>query len=146
MMKELKLLIEQGREYQSLWPKQKALAVIFPDPRIIGLSKILQKTAPMIACLSFVVQYLYFGENIIPRALAMSLLVLSIPYQSLIWLGYRSKQPLPVGLITWCGDIRLQMINAGMPVKPISPRACYKDMATLLNDAYSKLNKAFELP
>lgn len=145
-MTELKILIEQGRQYQALWPKQKALAVIFPEPRIIGLSSLLQKTAPMIACMSFVAQFLYFGEEIIPRALAMSLLVLSIPYQSLMWLGYRSKQPLPVGLLAWCGDIRLQMINAGMPVQPISPRACYKDMAKLLNDAYCKLNKAFELP
>ena len=76
----------------------------------------------------------------------MSLLVLSIPYQSLMWLGYRAKQPLPVGLISWCTDIRLQMINAGMNVQPISSRASYRDMAKLLCDAYSKLNKAFELP
>lgn len=145
-MTDLKSLIEQGREYQALWPEQKALAVIFPEPRIIKLSKLLQKTAAAIACLSFVVQYFYFGLEVVPRALAMSLLVLSIPYQSLIWLGFRAKQPLPTGLITWCSDIRSQMINAGIPVNPLSPRACYKDMALLLNQAYSKLNKAFELP
>jgi len=145
-MTDIKTLIEDGREYQSLWPKQKALAVIFPEPKIIKLSLLLQKTVPMIACMNFVAQFLYFGEEIIPRALAMSLLVLSIPYQSLMWLGYRSKQPLPVGLITWCSNIQTQMVNAGVSVTPISPRACYKDMARLLNEAYSKLNKAFELP
>jgi len=145
-MTDLKNLIEQGREYQALWPKQKALAFIFPESKIIKLSQILQKTAPMIACMGFVVQYLYFGEEIIPRALAMSLLVLSIPYQSLMWLGFRAKQPLPIGLLSWCSDIQKQMINAGISVTPMSPRACYKDMARLLNDAYSKLNKAFELP
>lgn len=145
-MTQIKLLIEQGREYQQLWPDQKALAVIFPEPKMIKLSKLLQKTAAMIACMSFVMQFLYFGVDVIPRALAMSLLVLSIPYQSLIWFGYRAKQPLPVGLITWCSDIRLQMLSAGISVQPISPRASYRDMAKLLNDAYAKLNKAFELP
>jgi len=145
-MTDIRTLIEEGREYQSLWPTQKALAVIFPEPKIIKLSLLLQKTAAMIACLSFLAQFLYFGETIIPRALAMSLLVLSIPYQSLIWLGYRAKQPLPIGLITWCSNIQTQMVNAGVSVTPMSPRACYKDMARLLNEAYSKLNKTFELP
>lgn len=145
-MTDLKKLIDQGREYQALWPKQKALAFIFPDPKIIKLSQILQKTAPMIACMSFVAQFLYFGEEVIPRALAMSLLVLSIPYQSLMWLGFRAKQPLPIGLISWCSDIQKQMNDAGVSVTPMSPKSCYKDMARLLSDAYSKLNKAFELP
>ncbi|MGB1296916.1 MAG: terminus macrodomain insulation protein YfbV [Psychrobium sp.] len=145
-MTEIKVLIDQGREYQALWPEQRALSVIFPDPKIIKLSKLLQKSAAGIACLSFVAQYLYFGHEVLPRALAMSLLVLSIPYQSLIWLGHRAKQPLPLGLISWCSDIRTQMINAGINVAPISRKASYKDMALLLNQAYSKLNKAFELP
>lgn len=100
----------------------------------------------MIACLSFVVQFLYFGPEAIPKALAMSLLVLSMPYQGLIWLGHRAKQPLSRGLISWCSEVRAQMINAGVNVKPITARACYMDMAQLLNDAYSKLNKAFDLP
>lgn len=145
-MTEIKVLIERGRAYQALWPQQRALSVIFPEPRIIKLSKLLQKSAAAIACLSFVIQYLYFGHEILPRALAMSLLVLSIPYQSLIWLGYRAKQPLPLGLISWCSEIRSQMLNAGISVQPLSRKACYLDMAKLLNQAYSKLNKAFELP
>ncbi|MGB0898166.1 MAG: terminus macrodomain insulation protein YfbV [Psychrobium sp.] len=145
-MKEIKLLIDQGREYQLLWPQQKALSVIFSDPRIIKLSKLLQKSAAPIACVSFVVQYIYFGHEVLPRALAMSLLVLSIPYQSLIWLGYRAKQPLPLGLISWCAEIRNQMLDAGISVQPLSRKASYRDMAHLLNQAYSKLNKAFDLP
>lgn len=145
-MVDLKILINEGREYQSIWPKQKALSFIFPESKIIKLSMILQKTAPMIACLSFVAQFLFFGNEIIPRALAMSLLVLSIPYQSLMWLGYRAQQPLPIGLISWCTDIRKQMNDAGVSSPPLSPNACYKDMARLLHDAYTKLNKAFELP
>jgi len=138
--------MENGQRYIKLWPKQRELAVIFPEPRIIALCRLLQKTAPMVACLSFVLQFLYFGNEAIPRALAMSLLVLSMPYQGLIWLGYRAKQPLSRGLLHWCSEVRLQMVNAGMSVKPITARACYMDMAQLLNDAYAKLNKAFELP
>ncbi|MDP2560222.1 terminus macrodomain insulation protein YfbV [Psychrobium sp. 1_MG-2023] len=145
-MHELKQLIEQGRLYQHLWPQQRELSAIFPEGRIIALCKLLQKVAPMIASLSFVVQFLYFGEDVIPRALAMSLLVLSIPYQGLIWLGHRSKQPLSRNLLSWCSEVRTQMINAGMSVKPIHAKASYMDMAQLLNDAYSKLNKAFDLP
>ena len=145
-MQDFKTLIEQGRQYQALWPKQKALAVIFPEPKMIALCQLLQKTAPMIACMSFVVQFLYFGNEVIPRALAMSLLVLSMPYQGLIWLGFRSKKTLSIGLISWCSDVRQQMVNAGMHVKPMTAKACYMDMAQLLSDAYSKLNKAFYLP
>ncbi|NRA61393.1 MAG: DUF412 family protein [Psychrobium sp.] len=145
-MQDIKTLIDQGRQYQELWPKQKALAVIFPEPKIIALCQLLQKTAPMIACMSFVVHFLYFGNEGIPRALAMSLLVLSMQYQGLIWLGLRSKQTLTMGLISWCSDVRQQMVNAGMYVKPMTPTACYMDMAQLLSDAYSKLNKAFDLP
>lgn len=145
-MHQLQQQIADGRRYITLWPKQRALGAIFPEPRIIALCLLLQKTAPMIACLSFVVQFLYFGSDAVPRAVAMSLLVLSMPYQGLIWLGHRAKQPLSQGLVRWCSDVRAQMVNAGMSVKPINASACYMDMAQLLNDAYSKLNKAFELP
>ena len=145
-MQDLRTLIDQGRQYQELWPKHKALAVIFPEAKIIALCQLLQKSAPMIACISFVLQYFYFGNEVIPRALAMSLLVLSMPYQGLIWLGYRSKQTLSSGLVSWCSQVRQQMVNAGMNVKPLTRRACYMDMAQLLSDAYAKLNKAFDLP
>lgn len=138
--------VKQGQRYMDLWPKQRELGVLFSEPRIIALCSLMKKTAPMIACLSFVIQFLYFGEQIIPRALAMSLLVLSMPYQGLMWLGHRAQQPLSKGLIMWCSEVRTQMINAGMNVAPINARACYMDMAQLLNDAYAKLNKAFDLP
>jgi len=145
-MQELKQQIAQGQQYLELWPRQRELGAIFMEPRIIALCLLLQKVAPMIACLSFVVQFLYFGTEVIPRALAMSLLVVSMPYQGLMWLGHRAKKPLSRGLINWCSEVRTQMVNAGMTVKPISTKACYMDMAQLLNDAYTKLNKAFELP
>lgn len=145
-MQQLQQQLKNGQAYMELWPKQRELGAIFPEPRIIALCVLLQKTAPMVACISFVSQFLYFGSSVIPQALAMSLLVLSMPYQGLIWLGHRSKQPLSKGLIYWCSEVRAQMISAGVNVKPITARACYMDMAQLLNDAYAKLNKAFDLP
>lgn len=145
-MTELLKFIALGRNYQKLWPKENELGVIFVDSKIIALSLLLQKTVPAIACLSFVVQVMYFGTEIIPRALAMSLLVISMPYQALIWLGHRSQQRLNNALVNWCSEIRVQMVNAGMNVQPMTSKACYMDMAKLLNDAYAKLNKAFELP
>jgi len=145
-MQELKQQIAHGQRYLDLWPRQRELNAIFPESRIIALCMLLQKVAPMIACLSFVVQFLYFGNEVIPRALAMSLLVISMPYQGLMWLGHRARKPLSPNLINWCSEVRTQMVNAGMTVKPIRSKACYMDMAQLLNDAYAKLNKAFELP
>jgi len=145
-MDQIQQQIALGQRYIQLWPKQRELAAIFPEPRIIALCLLMQKTSAMIACLSFVVQFLYFGEEALPRAIAMSLLVLSIPYQGLIWLGHRAKQPLSKGLHNWCSEVRTQMVNAGMNVKPIAATACYMDMAQLLHDAYAKLNKAFDLP
>lgn len=145
-MTELVRLVTLGRSYQKLWPQKNELSVMFPEPRIIALCLLLQKTVPAIAALSFVLQVIYFGNDIIPRAVAMSLLLISMPYQGLIWLGYRSQQQLSSSLINWCSEIRVQMVNAGMQVQPVTSKACYMDMAQLLNDAYSKLNKAFKLP
>jgi len=145
-MRQIQQQLALGQRYIKLWPQQRELAAIFPEPRLIAFCLLMQKVAPMIACLSFVVQFLYFGPEVLPRAIAMSLLVLSIPYQGLIWLGHRAKQPLTRGLHRWCSEVRTQMVNAGMTVKPIAATACYMDMAQLLHDAYSKLNKAFDLP
>ena len=145
-MTKLMKFIALGRRYQQLWPQAKELGIIFVDSRIIALNALLEKTVPAIACLSFVAQVLYFGNDIMPRALAMSLLVVSMPYQTLIWLGYRSQQRLNGTLINWCCEVRVQMVNAGMTVQPVTSKACYMDMAQLLNDAYTKLNKAFILP
>jgi len=145
-MTELVKLIALGRKYQKLWPVKGELSIIFQEPKIITFCLLLQKTAPAIACLSFVAQFVYFGSDVIPRALAMSLLIVSMPYQGLMWLGHRSQQPLTHNLINWCSEIRTQMVNAGMTVKPVTSKACYMDMAQLLNDAYAKLNKAFQLP
>ena len=145
-MTELIKLVKLGQRYLSLWPNNKQLGAIFPETRLIVFCVLLQKTVPAIACLSFVVQFSYFGQDVVPRAIAMSLLIISMPYQGLIWLGYRSQQPLSVALVNWCSDIRTQMIEAGMNVRPVPSKASYMDMAQILHDAYAKLNKAFRLP
>ena len=145
-MKEFFKQIALGRSYSKTWPLKPELGAVFPEVRVIHASQFAEKWVPAVAVLSLFAQVGYLGMDYLPQSLAMALLVISLPFQALLWLGHRSQQALTPALVNWCGEIRQQMLAAGVSVAPVRRQANYMDMAKLLRDAYARMDKAFNLP
>lgn len=145
----MKAFFEQialGRTYSKTWPLKAELGAVFPEGRVILASRFAERWLPGVAVMTLVVQVSYLGMDYLPQSLAMALMLLSLPFQALLWLGHRSQQQLTPALVNWCGEIRQQMLAAGVNVNPVRGQAQYMDMAKLLKDAYIRMDKAFQLP
>lgn len=143
MQKSATAILRDGREYMDVWPMQPALAVVFPENRIIRLTRWAMGYFPAIAAISLVVQLQYFGYEHLSPALAIALLILSMPLQGLIWLGMRANTILPPAVALWYKEIYENMVSQGYQPKPLGPNPKYRDMAHLLRKAFDEMDKGF---
>ncbi len=143
MNKTLSELISDGHQYIKLWPMKRELFAIFPECRIIKATQLSIKVLPVVALISFFLQVQFFGFDFAPQALALSLLVLSLPVQGYIWLGNRANQVLPLSLHSWYKDLETKLAVEGVEIPPPSTKPRYFEMASLLNKAFKKLDSSF---
>ncbi|KMT64193.1 terminus macrodomain insulation protein YfbV [Catenovulum maritimum] len=133
--------LQNGYKYSQVWPNKPQLFAIFPECRVISATKLALQLMPVIAVGSFILQLNYFGQNYLPQSLALSLLVLSLPMQGLIWLGKRSEQVLPVTLASWYYEIGDKLAENGVLIEQTKSKPKYLDMANTLSQAFNKLDK-----
>ncbi len=132
-----------GQSYAKAWPQNKALAVIFPEQRIIKMTNFALATAPPLAALNVVVQVNYFGTSFLPQALASSLFYLMLPVQGLFWLGKRAQTELPPRLLSWYKEIEEKMRSQGHSPGSVVSQPKYSELANLLDQVFKKMDKAF---
>ena len=95
--------------------------------------------APAIAFVTAWLQLTYLGYESLNTALAMSLLILSIPFHGYFLLGKQAKEPLPLGLKSWYKEIEQQLKqqqvdieNAIQSKQAKTQKLTYMDLAELL--------------
>ena len=136
-------ILRKGKVYMDLWPMNRALYSLFPECRIVSATKFGIQVMPAIAVLTVALQIHYLGLEYLPQSLAIGVFFFSLPIQGLIWLGNRSKEPLPPAVKQWYLDIYEKMQAQGCALEKISKKPTYTELARLLNTAFKQLDKAF---
>ncbi|MCD8548738.1 MAG: DUF412 domain-containing protein [Aeromonadaceae bacterium] len=127
-----------GLDYMRIWPQEKVLGALFPEPRVIAAVTLALKVLPGLAGVSLLLQWHYGLVQWWPSVITTVLFMLSLPLQGLYWLGQRARSPLPAALSRWYFEVNAKL---GQPALPSSPS--YLDLARTLRQAFDKLDRAF---
>lgn len=131
--------LRTGFEFSQTWPKKEPYLLMFPQTKAIKLTDLAMTVAPAIAFITAWLQLSYLGYESLNTALAMSLLILSIPFHGYFLLGKQAEEALPIGLKSWYKEIEQQLkekevdlaqMNSSKAAK--SNKLTYMDLAKLL--------------
>lgn len=113
--------------------------MMFEQTKAIKLTDLAMTVAPAIAFVTAWLQLTYLGEQSLHTALAMSLLILTIPFHGYFLLGKQAQQPLPLGLKSWYKEIEQQLEQKQVDLARVksssnthSNKLTYLDLAKLL--------------
>ena len=143
MQRSLIATLQHGVRYSQSWPLVNELNSVFPENKIIRLTKTAQQVLPAISVISLVMQVHWMGQSYLAPALASALFMLSLPLQGWYWLGKRADSVLPPAMLQWYLDIADKMHHQGVMVPSPAAKPCYADLATLLSLAVRQLDKTF---
>lgn len=135
--------LKAGLQYSRDWPVVLELNAVFPENKIIRMTRFAQKTLPAVAVVGALVQFNVLGAEQLPLILTMILCILSMPFQGWYWLGKRAQTELPPGLSSWYGEIKQKMQEQGLQTQTPQHKLRYSDLALLLKQAFGQLDKAF---
>lgn len=125
------------------WPMARQLSFYFPEYRVIRATQLALPVMPILALLVAASQLSIHGWAFLPQAMTLALFFITLPIQGLLWLGWRSRHPLPLFLLEWCGTLTTKMIAMGIRCRPLGPKACYFDMALILKAAFECLDEQY---
>lgn len=134
-------VFQNGQRYMKCWPKDKRLAVVFPENRMSKATQFAIRFMPAIAVFTLSWQMILGGQ--LGPALAAALFACSLPMQGLWWLGRRAVTALPVSLAQWLSELRQKLSEAGESVEPLGEPVTYQDLANALQLAFKRLDHTF---
>ena len=143
MQSSLMINLQQGMQYSKTWPLVNELNAVFPENKIIRMTRFGQQVLPALSVLSVVVQVQWLGQNYLAQALASAFFLLSLPLQGWYWLGARALSPLPPSMLRWYLEISDKLRQHGVLVPIAAEKPRYQDLASVLHLAVSQLDKAF---
>lgn len=143
MNKSVVELLKDGQQYMKTWPARKELYALFPDSRVVKATQFAAKIMPIVAVVSFCIQVQVLGFDFAPQAMAIALLMLSMPLQGYFWLGHRANQVMPIALQSWYRELESKLAIEGIEVRSSAPKPRYFELAYLLNKAFKKLDTGF---
>lgn len=142
-----------GYKFSQTWPKKEPYLLMFEQTKAIRLTDLSMTAAPAIALVTVWLQIYYLGIESLQTALAMSLLILSIPAHGYYQLGQQANRRLPISLQNWYREIEHKIIaqqqvqasfEESKPVnsyvisrKPNS-RLTFMDLALLLSQLFKQ--------
>ncbi len=133
-----------GYKFSQIWPKNEPYLMMFDQTKAIRLADTALTVAPAIALLTMWLQLHYLGLEAIHTAVAMSLLILSMPAHGYFQLGQQSQRRLPIALQRWYRELesKIQEQEATHPTnKVMNSRLTFMDLATLLNQLFGEKQK-----
>ncbi|WP_333606768.1 terminus macrodomain insulation protein YfbV [Arsukibacterium sp.] len=136
-------VLQTGRDYSQVWPVKPELNALFPENKIIQLTRFSFRFLPVFAVITAMFQLKLLGAEQLGTIMAMMFFLISLPLQGWYWLGVRASTPLPPALLTWCQQLREKMQTQGIELKSEQAPKSYLDLAQLLKQAYQQLDKAF---
>ncbi|MDA0126718.1 DUF412 domain-containing protein [Vibrio sp. MarTm2] len=134
--------LRDGQKYMDTWPMRKELNMLFPEQRIIKATRFGVKVMPAIAAISVLTQMVFNNYDAMPQAVIMALFAISMPVQGMWWLGNRANTQLPPSLAGWYREIHQKIVESGFALEPMKARPRYKELAHILNRAFSQLDKS----
>jgi hypothetical protein len=143
MQKSMISQVQLGRDYAKAWPMRKELAPIFAEYRVIKATELGITVMPILAIVTIFSQTSVLGMQYLPQAIAIALFFLSLPVQGLLWLGKRAETQLSPQLSSWYHELHDKMVAHGYESQISAKRPRYQELAKLLNDMFSKMDKAF---
>ena len=135
-------ILSAGIRYGRTWPTKPELNAIFPENKVIFLTRKAARYLPVLAMITAVVQFKLLGADFIGQILAMMLFLASMPLQGVYWLGVRANTKLPPALINWGNEIRDQIAKQGQLQTEQGALKNYFDLARLLQQAYKQLDNS----
>ncbi|QIR14221.1 terminus macrodomain insulation protein YfbV [Shewanella aestuarii] len=136
-------LLRDGRKYMTTWPMVRQLGYYFPEYRVVKATQIAFLAMPVVAVCVALSQIYVFGWSHLPQTLAMTLFIISLPVQGLLWLGWRARHPLPLALFDWSNQLSRKLNQMGVSCQPLGAKACYLDLAALLKVAFERLDHQY---
>ncbi|MGB2427403.1 MAG: terminus macrodomain insulation protein YfbV [Alteromonas sp.] len=136
-------MLKDGQSYMHTWPMEKALYALFPECRVVAVTRLMVKVAPPLAILSCTALFQYYGSGYLPQAITIAAFFLSLPLQGLMWLGHRSNQELPPALRAWYVEIHAKMREQGCKLHAMKDKPRYKELAQMLKTAFDELDRVF---
>ncbi|KHT44746.1 terminus macrodomain insulation protein YfbV [Vibrio sinaloensis] len=134
--------LRDGQKYMDTWPMRKELNMLFPEQRIIKATRFGVKVMPAIAAISVLTQMAFNNYDAMPQAVIVALFAISMPVQGMWWLGNRANTQLPPSLAGWYREIHQKIVESGFALEPMKARPRYKELAHILNRAFSQLDKS----
>ncbi|GHB60466.1 hypothetical protein GCM10008107_07140 [Psychrosphaera saromensis] len=136
--------LNAGYKFSQTWPKKEPYLLSFPQTGYIKLADLSLTVAPVIAFITAWLQLSYIGMESLNTALAMSLLILSLPVHGYYLLGKQAEARLSSGLKSWYKEIEEQLqksnklIKEGDVKKSNSQKLTYMDLAKLLKVRFER--------
>lgn len=143
MQQNLLATLRAGVNYSKAWPLVSELNSVFPENQIIRLTRFGQQVLPGLSVLSLFVQLNVLGQAYLAQALASALFLLLLPFQGWFWLGKRAMTALPPAMLHWYLELADKLRSHGMTVPNPAAKPCYADLARVLQQAVTQLDKAF---
>lgn len=147
-MSTLQKSMQTGYRYMQLWPIERPeLAIRFHDVRAIRLNRHAIRHMPWLALLTVSLGYGYGHPEMLPHMVAAALLMASLPVQGLLWLAKRAESALEPHDRRWYRELLNQMQQQGLeaPARDHARQLTYWDLATLVDYAFRKTERAFKM-
>ncbi|MBL1379160.1 terminus macrodomain insulation protein YfbV [Zobellella iuensis] len=135
--------LHRGKAYLSIWPRERRLAALFPEYRVIAATSLGMRTMPVLVTLSLLIQFQFGAPQYWPSVVASVLFLASLPLQGLYWLGKRADTLLPPTLVNWYWQLHEKIAAAGIKAKEPVSRPRYYELGETLNLAFKQLDKSF---
>lgn len=137
--------LRTGFKFSQTWPKKEPYMMMFEQTKALKLTDMAMTVAPAIAFVTAWLQLTYLGFQSLNTALAMSLLIISIPFHGYFLLGKQADEPLPLGLKSWYKEIEQQLKEKQVDLAQVkqgnaakSNRLTYMDLAKLLKILFER--------
>lgn len=135
--------LHRGSAYLDVWPKERQLAALFPEYRIMTATRLGLRTMPVLIVLSLLVQFQAGDPRYWPGVVASVMFLASLPMQGLFWLGKRADTQLPPTLVNWYRQLYAKIAAAGVPIAEPVARPSYFQLGETLSLAFKQLDKSF---
>lgn len=136
-------LLRDGRKYMTTWPMVRQLGYFFPEYRIVKATQLGLLAMPVLGLVIALSQLYVLGWSHLPQIIAFTLFFISLPLQGLIWLGWRSRHPLPLFLYDWSQQLSQKLTQMGVHCQPLNAKANYQDLAVLLKLAFERFDQDY---
>ncbi len=135
--------LHRGSAYLEVWPKERQLAMLFPEYRVMAATRLGLRALPALIMLSLLMQFQLGDPRYWPGVVASVLFLTSLPLQGLYWLGKRADTRLPPTLVNWYRQLYAKIAATGVPIKEPIARPRYFELGEALSLAFKQLDKSF---